>query len=237
MEPGNDKKKRSIIQMYREGKYAYEIAREHEIPLIKFYEIIDQAEKEKELLKQIGNAKQQRESKAQEMAASGMDRAEIADRLNVHVNTVKKYLSDDEKDYHFLRSDLSETTPEPNEREKKNLDLIRNSFERGDTQNSLARKTGISIVTMNKLFKKFRLAEEFGMDEAYIRKALSEAAKKGKETAAKERAKKKAKNKNKAMKLIAEGVPVDEVATMLDMSVATIKRYIKEEYNGNKDYK
>jgi len=39
------------------------------------------------------------------------------------------------------------------------------------------------------------------------------------------------------MKLIAEGVPVDEVATMLDMSVATIKRYIKEEYNGNKDDK
>lgn len=50
MDSVNDKKKRSIIQMYRDGKSAYEIARIHEISMIKYYEIIDQAENERKAM-------------------------------------------------------------------------------------------------------------------------------------------------------------------------------------------
>lgn len=220
-------KKKSIIQMHRDGKSAYEIARAHEISLMAVYESLDQAEKEES--SDNGSRAEKRKAQVSEMKSSGMKRKEIADRLNVSISTVNRVLSDG--DYHFFKAEQSVERYEPTPNEKKQLELIRSKFENGDTQSSLVRKTGLSVVTVNKLFRKFHLKDEFGMDEAYIRAVLSAASRKGQRKANKNRAKKKNMNKKKAMKMLDEGMSVDAVARELGMSVATIKRYQKEENN------
>ncbi|MCR4676442.1 MAG: hypothetical protein K5634_04340 [Sphaerochaetaceae bacterium] len=76
---------------------------------------------------------------------------------------------------------------------------------KGDTQTILVKKTGLSKATINNLFRKFNLNEEFGIDEAFIRSTLSEASRKGRKKATKARLAKKSRNIKKAKKLIGEG--------------------------------
>ena len=227
MDSENDKKKRSIIQMYRDGKSAFEIARVHEISMIKYYEIIDQAENERKAMSDNKSSAEERKAKAKELAATGMKRREIADRLGVHITTVNKYLSIEE--YHFLKPDKPAEKKEPTATERKHLELIRKAYKKGDTQTALVEKTKLSKATMNNLFKKFNLNEEFGIDEAFIRSTLSEASRKGRKKATKARLAKKNKNIKKAKKLIGEGKLIDEVAEELGVSVVTVKRYLKED--------
>jgi len=227
MESVNEKKKRSIIQMYHDGKSAYEIARVHEISMIKYYDIIDQAENERKAMSVNKSSAEERKAKAIELAATGMKRTEIADRLSVHITTVNKYLSKEE--YHFLKSDKPAEKKEPTDTEKKHLEQIRKVYKKGDTQTILVKKTGLSKATMNNLFRKFNLNEEFEIDEAFIRSTLSEASRKGRNKAAKARLAKKNKNIKKAKKLIGEGKLIEEVAEELGVSVVTVKRYLKED--------
>jgi len=109
---------------------------------------------------------------AKELRNQGFSPREIAQRMGVHIKTVRRYLS--EKQYRFFKPELlSEKIPEPTELERSRLEQIDRVFTMGDTQTSLSKKLNLHPQTMNNLFKKFHLNEKYGITQETISWAMT----------------------------------------------------------------
>ena len=109
---------------------------------------------------------------AKELRNQGFSPREIAQKMGVHIKTVRKYLS--EKQYRFFKPELLSTEiPEPTELERNRLAQIDRVFVRGDTQTSLSKKLNLHPQAMNNLFKKFHLNEKYGITQETISWAMT----------------------------------------------------------------
>lgn len=122
--------------------------------------------------KEPSDALKKRIEIAKELRNQGFSPREIAQRMGVHIKTVRRYLS--EKQYRFFKPELLSTEiPEPTELERNRLEQIDRVFTKGDTQTSLSRKLNLHPQVMNNLFKKFHLNEKYGITQETISWAMT----------------------------------------------------------------
>jgi len=182
--------------------------------------------KAKELQASGGNSRGflSRKAQAVNLRQEGYTRREIAHMMSVHIKTVNRYLGDG--NYRFFKPDAPVAKPSP--ADFRNLATLRDSYEPGDTQSSLVRKTGLAASTVNRAFKIFKLNEEFGIDEALIRRKMKEGSRKGMNT---EMSRRKARSEaldDNIRALIEGGKGTSEIASATNRSARTVYKHIAE---------
>lgn len=151
----------------------------------------------------------------------GHSRPEIARRLGLHINTVHRHLKDSR--YRFIKPAGDRNTDGPEETDEASRDVIRQAFCPGDSMNEIARKTGFSNEYVIRLFKKYDLYGEFGIDEQYVRRNLKKASLKA---AAARRAMSEERCR-KVLELEETGMTYREIARQTGFSETSVRKYLQ----------
>ena len=196
-----EKAKEKILKLYNSKVGTEEIAKALNISLPTMYRYIRELREEGKF-KGI-KKKEERKEKTLELYNQGIEVKEIAKRLNVTVETINTYIKELEEEGRVEKRKTLRKTSKKEENKEKILEL----YNQGLEIKEIAKRLNISDTTIYKYIKELK-------EEGRIQKRKTLA--------------KKDINKEETLELYNSKMKVKEIAKKLNVSVVTIRTYIKE---------
>ena len=196
-----EKAKEKILKLYNSKAGTEEIAKALNISLPTMYRYIRELREEGKF--QGIKKKEERKEKTLELYNQGIEVKEIAKRLNVTVETINTYIKELEEEGRVEKRKTLRKTSKKEENKEKILEL----YNQGLEIKEIAKRLNISDTTIYKYIKELK-------EEGRIQKRKTLA--------------KKDINKEETLGLYNSKMKVKEIAKKLNVSVVTIRTYIKE---------
>ena len=196
-----EKAKEKILKLYNSKAGTEEIAKALNISLPTIYRYIRELREEGKF--QGIKKKEERKEKTLELYNQGIEVKEIAKRLNVTVETINTYIKEIEEEGRVEKRKTLRKTSKKEENKEKILEL----YNQGLEIKEIAKRLNISDTTIYKYIKELK-------EEGRIQKRKTLA--------------KKDINKEETLELYNSKMKVKEIAKKLNVSVVTIRTYIKE---------
>ena len=196
-----EKAKEKILKLYNSKAGTEEIAKALNISLPTMYRYIRELREEGKF--QGIKKKEERKEKTLELYNQGIEVKEIAKRLNVTVETINTYIKELEEEGRVEKRKTLRKTSKKEENKEKILEL----YNQGLEIKEIAKRLNISDTTIYKYIKELK-------EEGRIQKRKTLA--------------KKDINKEETLELYNSKMKVKEIAKKLNVSVVTIRTYIKE---------